>query len=678
MNAVSSKTSLLVRGLGLALASAFAALTTGCTLQSSGTSLAGEVKISGTALGGRQPVIGATVNLYATGNAGYGSAATLIGTATTNSVGQFTITRNANSCTSPQQFYLVSSGGDPGSGANSAAVLVSALGPCASVTTGTTGLVINELTTVAAAYALQGFADATSNIGTSATNSLGLTHAFANASTLVANNGVANASTPGGNGTVPTAVINALGDVLASCVNSSGPTSTPCSNILLGAPAAVSAPTPANVWQEALNIARFPAYQTTALYNAIAASGAYPTSLAQPNDFSIGIAYSAGLENDGATAASFPWDIKADANDNIWVSGMTKAGLVELSNSGTLLSPNGGWGNATLQAAFTHDLAFDTTLAGNVWAADNAGNIWEYTPAGTPSAPTAGTTTQIAAASPKGPIGIGVDSSNNVWFATEGTASATQGIGEVAFGTATATYPSNSAYNSTANAGSYTFFVDTANGNKMYAGTQSTSATLGGLIYEYLSPTAAPTVPASVGAGATNGVSVDNTGAVWLVYTGSGLNGGSLSKFVPGASAAAFTCKVTATTGSGLYNPRGLAIDGKNRMFVTSYTMNTSGAVAGIIEFDPAVGTACDAGGDPGTFFTTPTGNGINPTTISAGTQTQIIAGSAARNETIDFAGALWTINGTSTAGFQPVVEILGIATPVNPVFAAGKYGVAP
>jgi hypothetical protein len=54
------------------------------------------------------------------------------------------------------------------------------------------------------------------------------------------------------------------------------------------------------------------------------------------------------------------------------------------------------------------------------------------------------------------------------------------------------------------------------------------------------------------------------------------------------------------------------------------------------------------------------------------------MAVSAARNETVDSSGALWTINGSSTAGFQPVVEILGIAAPVNPVLAAGKYGVAP
>jgi hypothetical protein len=247
-----------------------AALLSGCSLNTSGIRLADDVTIGGTAYGGRQPVIGATVNLYATGNTGYGSAATLLGTATTNSAGQFSITRNSNTCASPQQLYLVSSGGDPGAGPNSAAVLVEALGACSSFTTSTTGLVINELTTVAAAYALQGFADTSINIGTSATNSQGLTHAFANAATLVALNGSANTTTAGGNGAVPTAVINTLGDILASCVNSTGPTSTLCAGVLFGAPTVVGAPTPTNVWQEALNIARYPAYQTAALYAAVA------------------------------------------------------------------------------------------------------------------------------------------------------------------------------------------------------------------------------------------------------------------------------------------------------------------------------------------------------------------------------------------------------------------------
>ena len=651
------------RAAVVALASS-SILLAGCELQPSGASMADNLKIGGTAMGGRQPVNNATVNLYATGNTGYGSTATLIGTATTNSAGQFSITRNSNTCTSPQQFYLVASGGDPGSGVNSASVLVEALGPCANFTTSTTGLNINELTTVAAAYALQGFADTTTNIGTSSTNSQGLVHAFANAATLVSLSGVANTTTPGGNGVVPVAVINTLGDILASCVNSTGPSSTNCAAILLGAPAVVGAPTPTNVWQEALNIARYPGYQTTALFNAVAASSAYQTTLtAQPNDFTIGIPYSAGFETNGTTAATFPWDIKADAFDNIWVSGMTSAGLVELSSVGTLLSPaSGGWGNATLQGTFTRDLAIDTTANDNIWTADATGNIWKYTPGGTPTAPTAGTTTQITETTVLGPVGIGIDSNNNVWFGTyNGTASTTQGFGEVVAGTSTAVLPSNSAYSSTAVKGAYTLFVDAANGNQVYAGSQTA-----GVVYQYIS-SSAPTATTSLGTSATNGLAIDKNKNLWVVYTGSGSNGGSISKYTAGAATPAYTCKVTVTTGNGLYNPRGIAIDGNNRIFVTSFT------TPGIVEFDPAIGTGCDAGGDVGTFFTTAVGNGINPSN-SAGTG--IMATSAARNETIDSSGALWTINGAS--GTVPVVQILGLAAPVNPVLAAGKYGVKP
>jgi len=642
------------------------ALLTGCAMNSSGGDLAANATVGGVAMGGRQPVSSAAVSFYATGTSGYGSTATLLGSATTDANGVFTITRNANTCSDPQQVYLVASGGNPGSGTNTASVLVEALGKCSAITSSTNGLVINELTTVAAAYALQGFADTTVNIGTSSTNAQGLTHAFANAANLVTLNGLPLSTTPGGNGTVPTVVLNTLGDILASCVNSSGPTSTPCSTILLGAPSAVGAATPSNVWQEALNIARYPAYQTAALYGAASASGPYQSTLGtQPNDLSIGIAYSAGFETNGTTAATFPWDIKADSTDNIWVSGMTSAAVAELSPAGTLLSPSsGGWGSSTLQTVFTRGLAFDTTTNGNLWAADATGNIWEYTPAGTATVPTQGTTTQYAETTVLGPVAIGVDSGNNVWFGTYGTASASQGFGEIVKGASSATFPSNSAYSTASTKGTYTLFVDAANGNNLYAGSQTA-----GVVYEYLSPTAAATATTSLGTAATNGLAVDKNKNLWVVYTGSGSNGGSLLEYASGATTPTLTCKPTVTTGTGLYNPRGIAIDGNNRMFVTSYTAAT------IIEFDPSIGTGCDATSDVGTFFTTSIGSGIDPVN-SAGTG--IIEASAARNITIDSSGAFWTINGNSTAGYQPVVQILGIAAPVNPVLAAGKYGVKP
>ena len=107
--------------------------------------------------------------------------------ATTDSSGNFQIT-NAPSCADPQQVYIVATGGNPGSPpepTTTALVLVAALGNCSSVSA-STHVIINEVTTIAAAYALSGFASPTSiNIGTSATNPTGLQHAFQNAANIV-------------------------------------------------------------------------------------------------------------------------------------------------------------------------------------------------------------------------------------------------------------------------------------------------------------------------------------------------------------------------------------------------------------------------------------------------------------------------------------------------------------
>ena len=58
-----------------------------------------------------------------------------------------------------------------------------------------------------------------------------------------------------------------------------------------------------------------------------------------PNDLSIGVLYTAGLQTDGATPASNPWGIAADANDNVWITGMANGGLMELSSVGACSRP---------------------------------------------------------------------------------------------------------------------------------------------------------------------------------------------------------------------------------------------------------------------------------------------------------------------------------------------------
>ena len=122
--------------------------------------------LSGTVHGGPNPVSGATVTLYATAtvaspaagnNYGYGQAGTVLGTTTTDANGNFTLTGDASKCTAGQQAYIVGAGGKTGANStNSAAVLMAALGPCSGITDSTTVL-INEPTTIAAAYALSGF-----------------------------------------------------------------------------------------------------------------------------------------------------------------------------------------------------------------------------------------------------------------------------------------------------------------------------------------------------------------------------------------------------------------------------------------------------------------------------------------------------------------------------------------
>jgi hypothetical protein len=152
--------------------------------------------LRGSVHGGQQPIVGATIQLYAAGTAGYGSSATplLTSAVTTDATGSFSITGDYTCPSSTSQVYLVATGGNPGlaPGTNNAAIaLMAALGPC-----GLHGgeytldpnsfITINEVTTVASVYALAAFmgGDA-AHVGTSSTNAVGLANSFALVNNLV-------------------------------------------------------------------------------------------------------------------------------------------------------------------------------------------------------------------------------------------------------------------------------------------------------------------------------------------------------------------------------------------------------------------------------------------------------------------------------------------------------------
>ena len=109
--------------------------------------------------GGTTPVAvkNAEVQLYAAGQSDYGSSGTtlLAQAVTTDSKGAFSFTFNCPAAPG-DLLYLVATGGDAGSGTNSNIALMTALGSCNSTSFPATATV-NEVTTIASAYALSGF-----------------------------------------------------------------------------------------------------------------------------------------------------------------------------------------------------------------------------------------------------------------------------------------------------------------------------------------------------------------------------------------------------------------------------------------------------------------------------------------------------------------------------------------
>jgi hypothetical protein len=212
--------------------------------------------VSGKVHGGNSPVQGALVELWHTNPAAttYGAPGIQIGTALTDGNGFFNIGSNSGSaistanCPAGSMAYITAAGGyQPGHPAtiNNNMLQIAALGDCSTVNSNTS-VVIDEVTTVAAAYALSGFMSTgidgannfyTAYIGAPAANNAaigsatattpsGLAHAFLNAAKLAnVSTGLANATTTaysGGvsiYGSVPAVEINTLADMMQACVN---------------------------------------------------------------------------------------------------------------------------------------------------------------------------------------------------------------------------------------------------------------------------------------------------------------------------------------------------------------------------------------------------------------------------------------------------------------------------
>jgi hypothetical protein len=262
----------------------------GCSYdRPAGMSMAGPADISGVVRGGQQPVAGATIQLYAAGTGGDGSAATpLITTSvTTNSSGSFDITGLYVCPTAASEVYLVATGGNPGltSGTTNAQIaMMAALGPCGNLTP-TTSVEINEVTTIAATYALAPYMQSYSAIGSNPGDAPIMASAFTMATEL-ANTGTG--ATPGAGvptgQVVPSQKLNTLADIVSTCINSSGGIAgdlSPC-GLLFSLASASSSAAPTDTVGALLDIAQNPTSNVVSIFDLGPSTEPFLPSLSLP------------------------------------------------------------------------------------------------------------------------------------------------------------------------------------------------------------------------------------------------------------------------------------------------------------------------------------------------------------------------------------------------------------
>lgn len=385
-------------------------------------------RVQGKVMGGETPIENAVVTLYETQNNGYGGVGKPLGTTTTQVGGGFTFT-NAAACDSGQYVYITSVGGDTANNPaapqiNNNVVLMAALGSCANFgTPSNVNIMINELTTVAAGYALNGFISETGSLGSQVVNisapannnaatgactgtgsamtctAAGLGHAFANALNLVdavhydgsAPSGTAfttiPANPPGAVTTqaantmasVPAALINTLGNIMQYCTNSTGGVSgdgSACGYFFLDAtPSGSVAPAPTDTLAAIINVAQNPKTnigttctgQSGGLFCLAPGAGApfQPQLTAAPHDWAVMIVYTGASNLTSNAAFNVPYYLALDANDDVFVmtgtGTNTNEGIAEMTSSG-----QGLWA-ITPNAAYCNPGQIMTDANGFVW-----------------------------------------------------------------------------------------------------------------------------------------------------------------------------------------------------------------------------------------------------------------------------------------------------------------------
>jgi hypothetical protein len=576
----------------------------------------------------------------------------------------------------------------PQSAINPAIANLAVLGNCPSTgnfsTSGTGSDVIsyvyiNEVSTAAAAYAFSGFGSGPFNIGYPSGDALaktGIQNAANNAaalyniegaylSTTFAGEGhIANPTTPAGNGVAPQATLDTLGNILASCVDSPNLTNSAtnpdvsgasdnCSGLFtyatsngvpFGSPSGVGT-IPTDTATAAFNIAHNPAgnaaYSSAFMTGIYALQGAQITPFspylpAQPNDFTLGIQYTAGL-NPGTPYSPLdgPEAVSVDASGNFWFTtqptpSFSSGYLVEDSPVGVKLydNYNSGWTYG--------DVAIDSH--GDAWT----GNQGHYVLA-TEIVPPSGTITtytlKLQGSSYTYAQGVTADGSGYV-FVPHGPTTQPPGLpssdndqtlseldsagvvnagstGNMAASFSAGAYMTHGAIDS-----SHDIWFTSNNGNDIARVNSSTGAAITG--FPLNTSTATTACPSTIATTITNPEqpAIDASGNAWIPLYDNGA-GSTVIEVTPSAACTVYT------VGTG---PFGATVDGANNLWVSNKA------------------------GDSITEINTATGTVVSPST------NYTVGGllSGPEGVAVDLSGDLIITSFTGNS----VVEVIGAATP--------------
>ena len=566
------------------------------------------VGFSGKAMAGKQPLIGASVQLYLAGTSGNGSGGTslLSSPLTTDATGAFTIPAGYACPAATSQTYLVVRGGKPSAAAtsaNNAIAFLTAAGACNQITA-SSQVVVNEVTTVASAYALSQFLSAGANLGSTSTNAVGFQNAVATTSALA---DITAGTSPGpsfaSNGTSPAPTINALANLLNACA--SGSTSN-C-NSLFAATTVTGSSAPSNTLDALLNLVRNPAASVASLFTLSTGSSAFAPALStKPPDWTLYIDDSGGGMNG-------PSGLGVDSAGNIWVASYFNVASVS-SPLGKPLLPSGITGSG-LSASY--GLAVDAqnrawipnepsaTVKGNsVSVLDSTGQSY------------AGTT-GFTGAGLDFPIAIAIDTDSTAWVVDYGDSHLTHlsSSGQALSGP--------SGYTSPTLAFPVAAAIDSS--HNVWVANQSAATVT------KVSPDGSQFTSYTCCNGPSN-LAIDRQGNVWVAN----YYGDSISEI----SSAGIVLANGSYTGGGINHPPGIAIDGTGNVWVANFR------VPNITEFAGASLT----GINPGTALSPAGGLGAHP----ALNESFAIA--------VDASGNLWVSN----FGSNTLTEFIGLASPVK------------